>query len=45
MFGKDLEPEVGTATDVVIADGKAIVTVGNAGSVEVQIIDVSSCLL
>ncbi len=32
------------ATDVVIADGKAIVTVDDAGSVDVVIVDVSSCL-
>jgi hypothetical protein len=32
------------ATDVFIADGKAIVTVDDAGSVGVVIVDVSSCL-
>ncbi len=32
------------ATDVVIADGKAIITVDDAGSVDVEIVDVSSCL-
>ena len=35
---------VGDATDVVIADGKAFITVGAPGSVDVVIVDVSSCL-
>ena len=32
------------ATDVVIADGMAIITAGAPGSVRVEIVDVSSCL-
>ena len=43
---KDLDlVDVVGATDVVIVDGKAFVTIGDAGSVDVVIVDVSSCLL